>query len=94
MPLLCMTRGVGKKIGKSLGELEDIDVVGDGAGWGRCIQIRVSIDLTRPLEWGRTLTIGRKSYWVIFKYEKLTLFCFRRGCVIHGRKSCPISSQK
>jgi hypothetical protein len=46
MPLLCMTKGIGSKIRASLGELEDVDVAGDGVGWGRCFKIRVSIDLT------------------------------------------------
>ncbi|XP_059436518.1 uncharacterized protein LOC132169508 [Corylus avellana] len=32
MPLLCMTKGVGSKIGQSLGELEDVDVAGDYVG--------------------------------------------------------------
>jgi hypothetical protein len=32
MPLLCMTKGVGTKIGQSLGKLEDVDVAGDGVG--------------------------------------------------------------
>jgi hypothetical protein len=50
LPLLCMNRGVGKKIGDSLGVLENVDVAGDGVGWGRCLRIKVSIDLTRPLE--------------------------------------------
>jgi hypothetical protein len=39
MPLLCMNRGVGMKIGASMGEVEDVDVAGDGAGWGRCSEI-------------------------------------------------------
>jgi hypothetical protein len=39
MLLLCMNRGVGIKIGASLGEVEDIDVAGDGAGWGRCLRL-------------------------------------------------------
>jgi hypothetical protein len=94
MPLICMTKGVGKKIGDSLGVLEDIDIAGDGAGWGRCLRIRVSIDLSRPLERGRMMNVGGQSYWVIFKYEKLPLFCFRCGCVIHGIKGCPVSNQK
>jgi hypothetical protein len=32
MPLICMNKGVGTKIGESLGALEDIDVAGDGGG--------------------------------------------------------------
>jgi hypothetical protein len=94
MPLICMTRGVGKKIGDSLAVMEDKDIAGDGVGWGRCLRIRVSIDLSRPLERGRIMNVGGQSYWVIFKYEKFPLFYFRCGCVIHGIKGCPISNQK
>ncbi|XP_059458343.1 uncharacterized protein LOC132187940 [Corylus avellana] len=89
MPLFCMTKGVGKKIGESLGALEDVDVAGEGAGWGRCLQVRVSIDLTKPLERGRVLELSGKSSWVSFKYEKLPIFCFNCGRIVHGDKGCP-----
>jgi hypothetical protein len=52
MPLLCMTKGVGMKIGASLGDVEDVDVAGDGSGWGRCLRLRVVINLFNPLERG------------------------------------------
>lgn len=96
MPLLCMTRGVGSKIGESLRVLEDmdVDVARDGAGRGRCLKIRVTIYVSKPLERGRALSVGDKSYWVEFKYEKLPLFCFICGCVIHGRKGCPEGVQQ
>lgn len=84
---------MGSKIGESLGELEDIDVAGEGAGRGRCLRIRVTIDLSKPLEQGRALKVGGKSNWVSFKYEKLPLFCFRCGCVVHGSKGCPAGTQ-
>jgi hypothetical protein len=76
MPLLCMTKGVGVKIGESLGEVEDVDVAGDGVGWGRCVRIRVIIDLVKPLERGRALELEGKSHWVNFKYENLPLFFY------------------
>ena len=50
MPLLCMTRGVGVKIGASLGEIEEVDIAGDGAGSRRCLRLRVVIDLSKLLE--------------------------------------------
>jgi hypothetical protein len=93
MPLICMTKGVGEKIGESLGILEDVDVAGDGAGWGRCLRIRVSIDVTKPLERGRALNLGGKTSWVNFKYEKLPLFCFSCGCIVHGNQGCPVPRQ-
>ena len=58
MPMLCMNKAVGTKIGESLGELEDVDMAGDGAGWGRCLWLRVQIDLNKPLERGRALNMG------------------------------------
>jgi hypothetical protein len=64
-------------------------VARDGAGWGRCLCIRVTIDLSNPLERGRDLMVGGKPFWVFFKYEKLPMFCFHYGRVIHGKKGCP-----
>jgi hypothetical protein len=61
MPLLCMTKGIAAKIGESMGKLVDIDLAGDGAGWGRCLRIRVEIDLAKPLERGRALRLEGKS---------------------------------
>ena len=89
MPLLCMIRGIGTKIAISLGVLEDVDVAGDGVGWGRFLCIRVTIDLSNPLERGCDLMVGGKPFWVFFKYEKLQMFCFHCGRVIHGKKGCP-----
>jgi hypothetical protein len=50
----------------------------------------VDIDLSKPLERGRALKLERKSNWVMFKYEKLPMFCFDCGRVIHGGKGCPV----
>jgi hypothetical protein len=37
--------------------------------------------------------VGGKSNWVSFKDEKLSLFCFRCGCVVHSSKGCPAGTQ-
>lgn len=94
MPLLCMSRAVGTKIGESLGQLEEVDVANEGAGWGRSLRIHVTLDLTRPLERGRNLLYGGKSYWVEFQYEKLPLFCFHCGRILHGPKGCPVNTSR
>jgi hypothetical protein len=90
LPLLCMNKGVGLKIGASLGEVVDIDVAGDGAGWGRCLRLRIVIDLGVPLERGRALELGGHSHWVSFKYEKLPRCCFHCGRVVHDGQGCPL----
>jgi hypothetical protein len=90
MPLLCMNKNVGTKIGNSLGDLEDVDVAGNGLGWGSYLRLRVTIDITKPLDRGRDLNFAGKSSWVEFKYEKLPLFCFQCGRIVHGPRGCPI----
>jgi hypothetical protein len=87
MPLLCMNKEVGSKIGQSLGEVLSVDMAGNGGGWG-VLRIRVILDLSKPLERGRTLQVGGTSCWVSFKYEKLPLFCFTCGCILHGSAGC------
>lgn len=76
LPLICMNKTVGKKIEDFLGSLVEVDVAGDGMGWGHCLQIRVILDLRNPLERGRAIHLNGKCYWARFKYEKLPMFCF------------------
>jgi hypothetical protein len=83
-----MNRAVGFQIGGSMGVVEEVDVTGDGVGWGRCLRIRVAIDLTKPLDRGRALIIQGKSIWVKFRYEKLPSFCHFCGRIYHGRIIC------
>jgi len=94
MPLGCMNRGIGRQIGSSMGEVEEVAVAEDDVGWGRYLRIRVAINLHLPLERGRTLRVSGKPLWVPFKYEKLPIFCFRCGCIIHGQKGCPDDATK
>lgn len=90
MSLICMNKGVGTKIGDSLGMLEDVDVAGDGGGWGRCLRIRVNIDLRNPLERERALSLEGKDYWVTFKYERLPHCYFDCGRILHGAQGCTV----
>jgi hypothetical protein len=45
MPLICMTKLIGSKIGESLGILEAMDMEGKGVEWGSVLRIRVIIDI-------------------------------------------------
>lgn len=84
----CMNRAVGIQIGSLLGKVEDVAVAEDDVGWGHYLRVRVAINLFLPLERGRKLFIAGNSCWVSFKYEKLPVFCFKCGCIIHGPKGC------
>jgi hypothetical protein len=37
LPLACMGLNIGRKIGTSVGEVEAVDMDGDGIGWGEFI---------------------------------------------------------
>jgi hypothetical protein len=39
LPLVCMNKAVGRKVGESLGSFVDVDVVGDGMGRGNCLRL-------------------------------------------------------
>lgn len=89
LPLICLTRGVGRKIGESLGKVLEVEVPGEDAGWGRSLRLKVLLDITKPLDRGRALILEGKSVWISFKYEKLPLCCFNCGRIIHGSQGCP-----
>lgn len=84
MPLLCMTKIVATKIGESMGKLEDVDMAGNRASWGRWLRIQVKLNLRQPLEIGRALLLMGKSHWVTIKYEKLPLFSYCQNMVGPG----------
>lgn len=88
LPLVCMNREVGFKIGAAIGEVEDVDISGEGVGWGRGLRLRVQVDLTKPLERGRALKFNGKQAWVSFRYEKLPHFCFTCGKIFHDKMQC------
>jgi hypothetical protein len=88
MPLGCMNRAVGIQIGNSIGKVEDVAVAEDDVVWGRYLRVRVAINLFQPLERGRNLKVAGNTAWVSFKYEKLLVFCFRCGRIIHGPRGC------
>lgn len=89
MPLGCMNRGIGFKIGSTIGKVEEVAVPADDVGWGRCLRVRVSVNLFHPLDRGRTIFLSGSSCWVSFRYEKLPSFCYRCGCILHEPNGCP-----
>lgn len=77
MPLRCMNRSVGSKIGASLGKVEEVAIAKDDVGWGRYMRLQVVIDLYQPLERGRDLILSGNTWWIAFKYEKTASFLFQ-----------------
>lgn len=88
LPLACMSAAIGSQIGSSVGEVEDVDVVDDGVGWGEFLRVRILLDLSKPLARGWMLKLKNNSVWVAFQYEKLPNFCFWCGLIRHGSEGC------
>jgi hypothetical protein len=88
IPLICMNKEVGSKIGETLGKVEEVDVSGEGPGRGSSLRIKIQIDITKPLERGRALWLNGKMVWVNFRYEKLPHFCFNCGRIFHNMEQC------
>jgi hypothetical protein len=88
LPLACMGRDVGFKIGSSVGEVEEVDADKDGIGWGEFLRVKILIDLSKPLPRGRKLKFEGESTWVSFQYERLPRFCFHCGVISHGHEGC------
>jgi hypothetical protein len=55
LPLACMGKEIGIKIGSSVGLVEEIDIFDDEVGWGEYLRICVLLDLQKPLARGRKL---------------------------------------
>lgn len=75
LPLNCRTKEIGWAIGAKLGEVLEVDVQDLGVQWGRCLRVRVRLDVTKKLVRGKKTTVGGgESRWVNLKYERLPNF--------------------
>ncbi|XP_050290323.1 uncharacterized protein LOC126728565 [Quercus robur] len=89
LPPRRMTKDVGVSIGRTLVEVEDVDMGEEGKALGRCIRVRVKLDLSQPLCRGRLVGFGsQESLWVNFMYERLPIFCYWCGKLNHDDKDC------
>ena len=82
-------------IRSKLGEVMDVDVPESKFQWGKCLRVRVRIDISKRLVHGKKVIIeGGESRWVQFKYERLPNFCYECGMLNHAVKECPEKSME
>lgn len=70
-------------IGAMLGKVLDVDIEVDDTGWGRHLQIKVEINLSKTLSRGRSNIIRGEKLWIAVKYEKIMQFHFACGKILH-----------
>lgn len=56
-----MNQTVGEQIGSKFGVAQQVDVDESGVGWSTYLNVKVLINITKPLSSGRTLVIQGKS---------------------------------
>ncbi|XP_059450879.1 uncharacterized protein LOC132181651 [Corylus avellana] len=88
LPLACMGRATGERLGSHLGEVEEVDTNEEGVGWGKYHRVRVKLNVYKPLLHGRMLKVKDKTHWVAFQYEKIPWFCFSYGVICNAVSGC------
>lgn len=87
VPTRRMTRETGEKIGRTLGEIEEVDIPATANLLGKFIRVRVKMEITKPLCRGRLIKFGGPTpVWVSFRYERLPIFCYWCGKLNHDEK--------
>ncbi|XP_059458415.1 uncharacterized protein LOC132188014 [Corylus avellana] len=94
LPLACMSRVVGQKLGATVGEVVEVDTNDDGMGWGEFLRVRIKVNVSKPLAKGRTLKVRGQAIWIAFQYERIPRFCFSCGVISHGRSGCQEGARK
>ena len=90
LPSSCMSELVGKKLGNYIGSFLEYDTSNNGGNLKEYMRLRVSMDVRPPLKRGKRLrTPNGDGFFVSFKYERLSLFCFICGCLGHSDRFCP-----
>ncbi|CAL1406948.1 unnamed protein product [Linum trigynum] len=92
IPFECLTERLGSLLGASLGPADPATIHQSESSGGLFIQVRVTLDLTKPLpdeipaehEDG-----GKGVFKVMVKYTKLPQFCYLCGIIGHIGQSCP-----
>ena len=56
-PLKSRTKETRMVIGSKLGEVLEVDVPDSGVHWGKCLRVRIRIDVTKRLMKGKRVSI-------------------------------------
>ena len=87
LQIRCMKRENVEAIGSTLGKVEYIEESTKGDCHGRCIHVRININITQPLCKGWLVNMGGpKPQWILFKYECMSIFCYWCRVMNHDEK--------
>lgn len=82
-----MKKTVAEMLGNYVGEVVRAHDKEEDSGNGRCMRVRVKVDINRPLCLGRKIGLAKGvKGWVSFQYERLPNFCYWCGIPNHGER--------
>lgn len=84
-----LTRYVGELLGSKIGRVLEVDCATNSLAWGKCLRVRVLLNVAKPLMRGTKVNFNGVTSIVIFRYEKLCDFCFMCGKLDHLDRDCP-----
>ena len=91
LPFNLINEEVGNDIGRSIGELVEVDCKAFNLDQSRFLRIRVEVPLNKPLrQEGLMISLKGKTSWVAFRYELLVGWCFNYGRIGHDQKECTL----
>ncbi|GAV76483.1 DUF4283 domain-containing protein, partial [Cephalotus follicularis] len=84
LPLVCLSKQVGRLIGNSIGLTEDIECIKEKGNMGNFFRLRVKVSIKEPLRKGINLSCGcLGKVWLTFKHKKLPNLCYVFGYLGH-----------
>lgn len=94
LPPCLLSRAMGKMIGSILGTFVDIDLTRSGDCTGSFLNLRIGLNISKPLRRWIKLDIGDEGESKLgLEYEDLPFFCFFCGRLTHVSSGCPLAKE-
>jgi hypothetical protein len=91
LPMGLMKEKNGIQLANYIGAFVEYDKNNNSSFWRQYMRLRVKVDVRKPLK-KSTKVKNKEGGWceVLFKYEKLGIFCFVCGIMGHAENKCEI----
>ncbi|KAG8481733.1 hypothetical protein CXB51_026616 [Gossypium anomalum] len=91
LPIGAVTEGMARQFGDFIGKFLEYDASMVIRGVSKFMLIRIVFDIRSPLKRKKRVNIGNNnSVYVVFQYERLSLFCFLCGRLGHSESFCQV----
>ncbi|XP_012435591.1 uncharacterized protein At4g02000-like [Gossypium raimondii] len=89
LPPGMFTEKIARQFGEFIGVFVDYDSKAIVGRLRNYMRIKAKIDIRQSLKRKKKIVAGKKEFFAIFKYKRLTTFCFLCGKLGHSENCCP-----